>query len=194
LKSWWAIAFSVVITFLAAGLLYLVTRPPRGEAIILLPPPTPAPIVVQVAGAVLNPKVCSLPSGSRVQDAIACAGGFSQDANQVFLNLAALMKDGERVIVPTLSPSRFSTITGSSPVTETVLSPTPVRPININTASQSDFESLPGIGPVLAARIIAYRDAHGPFKTVDELQNVPGIGLVVFARLKNDITVSSSPD
>ena len=192
MKNWWAIAFSVVITFFAAGLLYLVTRQPRGEAIILLPAPTPAPILIQVVGAVPTPKVCTLSPGSRVQDAIDCAGGFTTDANQDYLNLAALLKDGERVVVPTLSLNSPSS--KASPLTEvgSMPTPTPTRPININLASQSDFESLPGIGPVLAARIIAYRDANGPFKTKEDLQNVPGIGSGLFAKIKDDITVDST--
>jgi hypothetical protein len=102
MKTWWAIALTAVVSLLAVGVLFLVSRQPRGEGIRLVPPPSPQPLVVHVSGAVLNPGLYQLPPGSRVQDAIQAAGGLLPEADAVALNLAALIKDGQRVPVPTI--------------------------------------------------------------------------------------------
>ena len=188
MKDWWKIPFGVVCGLLGAGLILLASGQPRGETIRLLPPPTSAPLVVDVAGAVARPGVYTLPADSRVQDAIQAAGGTLPDADTRSLNLAELLQDGMRVLVPTRPPPTFT------PDPEATV---PVRmapsvilfPININTATQAELESLPEIGPVTAQKIIAYREAHGPFATIEEIMDVPGIGPKTFEQIKDLITV-----
>jgi len=100
MKNWWIVALGVVLGLLGAGILWLASQPPRGNPIILLPPPTPIPIQVHISGEVKKPGVYALPLDSRVQAAIEAAGGFTDDANKTVLNLAALLEDGARVHVP----------------------------------------------------------------------------------------------
>jgi competence protein ComEA len=201
MSKWWGVAFGVVGGLLGAGLLYLVTRPPRGEAIQLLPPPTPLPLWVHVSGAVLKPGVYQLPDGCRVQEAIQAAGGMSEEANPETVNLAAFIQDGERIWIPYQilpvetggSPSQPSRAGGSDfPGSGVLPDPvgTPTGPLNVNTASQTDLEKLPGIGPVIAERIIAFRQVNGPFTRVEQLLDVPGIGPTKFEEIKDLISVS----
>ncbi|MBN2547742.1 MAG: ComEA family DNA-binding protein [Anaerolineales bacterium] len=188
MSVWWKIVFGVVCGLLAGGLILLVSQPRRGAAIVLQPPPTPEPMIVHVAGAVAQPGVYSLAPGSRVEDAIRAAGGFSADANSSALNLAALVQDGERVMAPTLPPA----ITAGAPAVRSGTAEPLLEAgqlININTASQTELESLPGIGPVTAQQIIAYREANGPFAQIEDLMDVPGIGEKTFEKIRDLITV-----
>jgi len=196
MKEWWKIAFGVVIGILGAAVILLVSRPPRGQPIALMPPPTAAPIAVQVAGAVVHPGVYGLPPGSRVQDAIQAAGGLLPTADNQALNLAALLQDGGKILVPFQRPTQpISTAgTGSEPAVLASTSPsfsTPdaAHPLNINTATLAELDSLPGIGPVTAQNIIDYRTANGPFATIEDLLKIPGIGPKTFEKVKNLITV-----
>ncbi len=203
MKTGWVIAFSIVCAFLAAGILYLAASPPRGEAITLLPPPTRPPLVVYVSGAVNHAGLCSLPPGSRVRDALEAAGGLSVDAEPASLNLAAYVEDGQRIDVPARQPTRpAAQASASTPApgqaaqptrkaqpTQSTPPPASTGRININTATQAELESLPGIGPSLAQRILDYREQNGPFKTIEDIQNVKGIGPVTFERIKDLITV-----
>jgi competence protein ComEA len=197
-KSWWAAAFGIVGGLLGAGLLFLVSRPPRGEAITLLPPPTPRPLVVHVAGAVLRPGVYALPPSSRVQDAIQAAGGLASDADGRGLNLAAFLEDGERIFIPssvaapTASPGSASD-SGGQPAASPGRADTVQLLININTATLAELESLPEIGPVTAQAIITYRSEHGPFRTIEAIDAVPGIGPATFDAIKDLITVGEVP-
>lgn len=183
MKTWWAIALTAVVSLLAAGILFLVSRQPRGEAVRLVPPPSPQPLVVHVSGAVLNPGLYQLPPGSRVQDAIQVAGGLLPEADEEALNLAAFLKDGQQVLV--LTPVQAGATTSSNPASGAL--------IDINNASQEILESLPGIGPVLAQRIIVYRQANGPFGTVEQLQKVEGVGKDTFEKLKDLVMVGGAP-
>ncbi|HSL28225.1 MAG TPA: helix-hairpin-helix domain-containing protein [Anaerolineales bacterium] len=169
--------------FLAA-LVWVVSRNPSGEPVILRPAPTERPLIVHITGAVPRPGVYALPKNARVQDAIAAAGGFLADAEKSQINLAALLEDGEKLEVPFLE--------GALPVVGTP-GPTVVaittELININTASAEELETLPGIGPSLAQRIIEYREQNGPFPTVEDLDNVSGIGLGLIERFRDQVTV-----
>jgi competence protein ComEA len=187
MKEWWKIAFGVLCGLLGAGLILLVARQPRGEAIRLLPPPTPAPLIVHVDGAVAQPGVYTLEAGSRVQDAIQVAGGLKPEANTASLNLAATLQDGSRVLVPTLPPPVTPDVSGGAPPSR--FSASPSNPVNINTASQAELESLPAIGPSLAQKIIAYRQANGPFQSIEEIMEVSGIGQKTFDLIKDLITI-----
>ena len=191
MKDWWKIAFAVACGLLAAGAITLASRPPRGEPITLLPPPTPAPLVVHVAGAVQNPDVYELPLGSRVGDAIDAAGGLLEGANPGGLNLAAFLEDGERLYVPQLpTPLPEAPASNRSGALPTEIPPPSTdQRININTASQAELETLPGIGPVTAEKIIAYRESNGYFKIIEEIMDVPGIGTKKFEDIKDLITV-----
>jgi len=188
MKSLRGIAFGVVCGFLGVGLLLLATNQPRGEPIQLSPPPTPAPIIVHVTGAVINPGVYSLPSGSRVKDAIEKSGGLLNDADTTLINLAMLVEDGMQVWVPfqleeVMDFDNPAVLEHESPPGQ------PVGKININTATQIELESLSGIGPVIAKAVIQYRLENGPFKEIEEIQEVSGIGPVTFERIKPFITV-----
>ncbi len=197
MKDLLKIAFGLVCGLLAAGLIWLVARQPSGEPVTLLAPPSPAPLIVHVSGAVTQPGVYTLPAGSRVQDAIQAAGGFLEDADPASLNLAAMLEDGAQVIAlsqlpatqPTLQPTA-ATRSESIALPTRIQSPTPKgQKININTATQEELESLPMIGPALAKQIIAYRTAHGPFKKIEDIVDVPGIGPKTFEVIKDLITV-----
>jgi competence protein ComEA len=183
LKPWWAIPFGVLCGFLAAGLLLLVSRPPRGEPIRLLPPPTPEPLQVYVVGAVTDPGLHALPPGSRVKNAIDAAGGLLPDANTLAINQAALIEDGERIFIPVYASVQGETLSGELP------SRAGNALLNINTASQIDLERLPGIGPATAEKIILYRNENGYFTSIEEILEVPGIGPVTYEGLKTLICV-----
>jgi len=130
-------------------------------------------IVVDVKGDVLTPGLVTLPAGSRVADAIAAAGGISPNANVTSLNLAERLSDGQMVII------------GNSQSQPASSDPR----INLNLATESELDSLPGVGPVMAGRIIAWRETNNKFHSIEELQEVPGIGPKVFANLKTLVRI-----
>jgi len=133
-------------------------------------------LTVHVIGRVRQPGIVELPEGARVADAIAAAGGLRDERLRSDLNLARLVVDGEQIDVRRRAAKASTTsVSGSSP--------TP-GPINLNTADAAALQSLPGIGPVLAGRIVAWRDANGPFPNVDVLGEVSGIGPALMADLR----------
>ena len=137
-------------------------------------------LMVDVAGAVINPGVYSLPLNSRVVEAIKAAGGLKKGADTSDINQARILKDGEQIYVYPAATA-FSRSAGA-----------PIRkngPIMINRATAKDFESLDGIGPVLASRIVAYRKINGPFTAVEDLLKVQGIGQSKFAQFKEKLRV-----
>ena len=143
-----------------------------------------AQVTVDVAGAVTKPGVYSLPINSRVIDAIKAAGDTVKGADVSDINLARIIKDGEQVyIYPPQkggSAARVSPQRAKAKVT---------GPISLNRASAKELETLDGIGPVLAARIVAYRNQNGPFLTVEDLLKVSGIGPAKFAQFKDKLRV-----
>jgi competence protein ComEA len=188
MKYLWGIAFGVIIGFLGVGLLLLTSGKPRGEPIQLLPPPTPAPLVVHITGAVKKPGVYTLPPVSRVGEAIDLAGGISTNADSSLINLAQLVEDGEQIWVP----YQIQEIVVQDDVEIVSIKPTQshlIRLININTATQTELESLSGIGPVYAKAIIQYRLENGPFEKIEDIQEVKGIGPVTFEKIRSNITV-----
>ena len=191
MKNLRGIAFGVVCGLLGAGLLFLATGKPRGEAIQLIPPPTPAPMIVHIAGAVNEPGVLSLPSGSRVKDAVEKAGGLAETADSSLINLAMLVSDGMQIWVPGEQVAPI----GEQAPGKTNPQQVPVHPgglININTAPQIELEPLSGVGPVIAKAIIQFRLEHGPFKEIDDIQAVSGIGPMTFEKIKSFITVGGA--
>ena len=137
-------------------------------------------IFIDVTGAVNNPGVYTLNASSRVIDAIKAAGDSAPGADLSTINLARILADGEQIYVDSMQINskgiRVSKSTHSGPV-------------NINRATANEFDSLDGIGPVIAARIVAYRNSNGPFTTIEDLQKVSGIGVAKFAQIKTKIRV-----
>ena len=138
-------------------------------------------LMVDVAGAVMNPGVYSLPLNARVVEAIKAAGGLKKGADTSDINQARILKDGEQIYV---YPAALS---GNGGVTRPAIRKN--GPIMINRATVKDFESLDGIGPVLANRIINYRKSNGPFTAIEDLLKVPGIGQSKFAQFKEKLRV-----
>jgi competence protein ComEA len=190
LNSWWLLAIGVIGGLLGAAILMLFTSQPRGEAVILLPPPTPKPILIHVTGAVANPDVYSLVPGSRVQEAIEAAGGLLPEAYTDTLNLATKLEDGGKVLVP-FQPQEEPNISQES--TGTTKNAEAEFPININTATIDELDLLPGIGAVKSQAIIDYRESNGPFVVIEQIQNVSGIGPATFEKIKEMITVNINP-
>ncbi|QGP92463.1 Helix-hairpin-helix motif protein [Neomoorella glycerini] len=145
-----------------------------------------ATIQVHVAGAVQRPGVYELPAGARINEAVSLAG-LLPEANPNALNLAAPLNDGQQLIVPRQGEEAAPGKGGNPPGSATAGGG--ARKININTATLAELDTLPGIGPTLAQRILDYRTQKGPFRTIEDLQNVGGIGPKKFADLKDLITV-----
>jgi competence protein ComEA len=141
-------------------------------------------VVVDVAGKVRRPGVYTLPSGARVYEALRAAGGVRHGANTVSLNLAAVLQDGQQIVVGVpagaVAPMPVSGSGGAS---------SPAALINLNTATLEELESLPGVGPVLGQNILDWRAAHQQFTSVDQLSDVTGIGDVRLAQLRPLVTV-----
>ena len=159
----------------------VVVPPPTAEPTT---PPTPTPVRVYVSGAVNKPGVYTLPPHSLVDDAIKAAGGATADADLVRVNLAQEVRDQQHVLVP-----RKGEPTTSPLPTQGAGGTEGGRKININRATVAELDTLPGIGPATAQRIVDYRTKNGPFKKIDDLKNVIGIGPATFDKLKDLITV-----
>lgn len=170
-----ALAVVAVVVALGAGVIAWRSRPtvtPVTPSTPALVSAAPEVVVVAVMGQVHKPGLVELPAGSRVADAVTAAGGALPEADLSTLNLARKVTDGELITVGTPPP-------GS----------TPGGPLNLNTATAEQLDTLPGVGPVLAARIVEYRDRHGGFGSVDELREVAGIGDATFAELRSLVTI-----
>ena len=150
-----------------------------------LPPLPPALVVVDVAGKVQHPGIYKLPQGSRAINAIKAAGGQLRGVSLTDINLAEILTDGQQIIVGAPAVSTASKSKKSGAAGGKITSGT----ININSATAAQLEQLPGIGAVMAARILAYRKAHGAFATIDDLTKVGGLGKSKFANLKNFVRI-----
>ena len=150
-------------------------RPTPGSSVA---PLQGAAIFVHILGAVEHPGLYELREGDRAIDAVAAAGGFTDFADQAQLNLARFVIDGEQIVVPNV---------GEVPATEP--GTTADGKVNINTADEAELDTLPRVGPAMAARIIAWRDANGRFTAIEDLMNVSGIGDKTFEGLKDLVTV-----
>ncbi|HEY5532557.1 MAG TPA: ComEA family DNA-binding protein [Candidatus Anoxymicrobiaceae bacterium] len=147
--------------------------------------PTARTLTVHVAGAVNSPGLYRLNEGSRVADALGRAGGPAQGAVLDDINLAARLTDGEKVMVPRQAVPADGNAAEATAATGSTSS----SRVNINTASEAQLDVLPGVGPALAARIVQYRDKNGPFSSVDELDNVSGIGPSKLDSLKDLVAI-----
>jgi competence protein ComEA len=141
-------------------------------------------LIVDVAGAVRRPGVFEFASGDRVIDAVERAGGALEKADLTLLNLAAPLTDGQQILVPKKGAAAPSgaPVTGGASAGSTTL-------VNINTADEPTLETLNGVGPVLAAAIMQYRTEHGPFTSIDQLDEVSGIGPATLEDLRSQVTV-----
>jgi competence protein ComEA len=145
------------------------------------PPLAVGSVYVHVAGAVSRPGLYSVAAGSRVADALAAAGGIAADGDASAVNLARVVSDGEQIVVPVIGAAPPA---GAGPP-----GTAPDGRIDLNTADQAALETLPRIGPALAARILEWREANGRFQSVEDLLAVPGIGEKVLEGLRSGVRV-----
>ena len=155
----------------------------------LTPTPTPAPLRVYVSGAVRVPDVYLLPPGSIVRDAIQAAGGPADDADLDRINLALALYDQQQVYVPCVGETTpAAPLPGDAPPPTPAASRDATSPdgkVNLNTATLEQLDALPGVGPVIAQRILDYRDANGPFTAPEEIMEVKGIGPATYEKLQD---------
>ena len=175
----------------------MIWRGSKGETIVLQVQPVDDPNIVRVyvGGEVMTPGLYSLSRGSRVAEAIAAAGGTTGAGDLAGFRMATVVEDADQIIVPARraapTPQALPTVSGGSPVATFESAPATASTININTATASELEALPGIGPALAARIVEYRDQNGPFRSIDELEAVSGISERMVNEMQDLITVGS---
>jgi len=136
---------------------------------------------VELAGAVKQPGVYDLPKGIHLVDAIELSGGMAVDADLSKLNLALVLKDGQKISIPTSNAQNSATNNGNLGLSGL---------LDINTATAEQLMALPQIGEFKAQAILTYRNDHGSFQALDDLMEVPGIGESIFAALKNLITIN----
>jgi competence protein ComEA len=143
--------------------------------------------MVQVAGEVARPGVYRVPAGSRVTDAVARAGGLTRRADQAGVNLVARVQDGQQVVVPRrgAAVALAGVVAGSGGSTTAGAA---AGPVSLSSATVAQLDTLDGIGPTVAQRIVEYRQAHGGFSSIDQLRQVDGIGEKRFAALKKAVT------
>lgn len=205
------VGFSLLVLILVGGGVWAFSESRRGQEVVeIVKSEEPQvqetqeieepKIAVDVAGAVVSPGVYELPEGARINDALDRAGGLSPEADQDWLsknlNLAAKLFDGDKIYIPTTgelsaqTPTIPSTSAPVSPPSAGMVESSSCSRVNLNTASVSTLdECLPGIGPAYAQRIIDYRQSHGGFKSIEEIQQVSGIGPKTFEKIKDQITI-----
>jgi competence protein ComEA len=192
----------VVVVFGLAIAVFVTAVTPRGASSVVAPPSpnetatsnggsvasssrsSAAVIYVHVLGQVARPGLYALHDGDRAVDVVAAAGGLTPTADAAALNLARFLSDGEQIIVPAVGDAPAASGPGVSGGGTTV-----AGKVNINTADASTLETLPRVGPAMAARIIAWRVANGRFTAVEDLMSVSGIGEKTFDGLKDLVTV-----
>jgi competence protein ComEA len=153
------------------------------------PAAAPASVVVHVAGAVRRPGVHELDGRARVHAAIDAAGGANPDADLDGLNLAATVVDGQRIYVPRAGEVDPAAVPSGGGSADSPRADPPAGPIDLNRATASELDALPGVGPATAAAIVDDRLRNGPFASVDDLDRVPGIGAAKLDALRDLVTV-----
>lgn len=145
-------------------------------------------IMVDIGGAVNDPMVAELEEGSRVEDAINAAGGVTEDADLTEINRAAFLEDGDKILIPEKQDVALNDISNAADGSaKGSYTPYSDGKININTAGSEELQTLDGVGPVTAEKIIDYRESNGRFKDIEDIKNVSGIGEKTFEKLKDDI-------
>ena len=165
---------------------------PDGASAVRIARPAPQAAVVHVAGAVRNPGVYRLTAGARVKDAVERAGGARRGGDVNAINLAAKVVDGQQVVVPSRGPGGAAAAPAAGAAAEAsgstaVAGAAPGPPISLNSATADQLDTLDGIGPATAAKIIAWRTQHGGFRSVADLGQVPGIGPKKLAAIKDRV-------
>lgn len=193
--------FAALICVVLAGGVLLIRHRPQPAPIVIsalttMPAPSPAPtatqapVLVYVTGAVVYPGVYALPWDSRIENAIAAAGGAASDADLLAVNLAEHVFDAQQIYVPSRSDTATPVLPTPIPTAPSPsANPSGSQRVNINSATASELEALPGIGPALAQRIIDYRVANGPFSAPEDIIKVRGVGEQTFEQLRDHITV-----
>jgi competence protein ComEA len=190
LEQYRGILLVVLIAVVIIGIVLFQTLRPQPKSINLTDPTsvpspeithTPCPQRVYVSGAVHNPDVYALSPDSIVKDAIVAAGGATEDADLDRINLALRVADEQHVYVPHIGEDDL-------PVQPPSIQQASEDKVNINKASCSELESLPGIGPTIAQRIVDYRQSHGPFSRIEDITNVAGIGPATLEKIRELIT------
>lgn len=153
-------------------------------------------VIIHITGSVKNPGIVKLKEGSRIEDAIESAGGLTENADITKVNLAYVVEDGIKIKIPSSSEEDIGdediidSKSGDNIIIEenTVPSNNSTQTININKATEKEFETLPGIGPSLASKIIEYRNQNGKFESIEDIKNVNGIGDNKYEKIKDLIT------
>ena len=154
-------------------------------------------VIIHITGSVKNPGIVKLKEGSRIEDAIEAAGGLTEIADITKVNLAYVVEDGTKIKIPSASEEDIGdediidSKSGDNIIIEenTLSSNNSTQTININKATEKEFETLPGIGPSLASKIIEYRNQNGKFESIEDIKNVNGIGDNKYEKIKDLITV-----
>lgn len=152
-------------------------------------------IIVYICGAVKESKVITLPENSRISDAIDAVGGLTEDADLTNINLAYILEDGEKIYIPQKGEepqneaSTASSSVQSSSYSNYSATSTKSNKININKATQTELETIPGVGPSTALKIIEYREQNKKFSSIEDIKNVSGIGNAKYEKMKDYITV-----
>ncbi len=188
-----ALALVGLVAAVVAGVVLLRSRPSEQPLAVpgvvrsaaAIPTDRAGEVVVAVAGKIRHPGLVRLPAGSRVDDAVRAAGGVAPGASTGLVNLARKLIDGEQVLIGVDQPPGAAAGTGPSAATGVG----GVTPIDLNAAAAGDLDHLPGIGPVLAERIVSWRTEHGRFASVDQLRQVSGIGESKYQQLKARVRV-----
>ncbi|MDJ0954194.1 MAG: ComEA family DNA-binding protein [Acidimicrobiia bacterium] len=169
---------ALLLTAVGAGLWYQRSAPQPAPLLVDGSGAAEASVItVHVSGEVADPGLVVVAPGARVAEAVAAAGGTTRDADLARVNLAASLRDGQQVVIPALLADA-----GSAAIADD-------GRVRINTATAAQLEELPGVGPVLAGRIAAYRNEHGPFATVEDLLDVPGIGEGKLETLRDSVAL-----
>lgn len=174
-----ALGIAVVAALVVLGMMVWADR--VAPVTISIEAPSPQPMRVSISGGVERPGVVEVDAGARLVDVVDAAGGFSPDANTDDLNLAGRIGDGESIEIP---------IRGQEPEPP-VAGPSGEDLIDLNTATAAELDQLPGIGEVLAGRIVEYRQTRGPFTSIDQLVEVEGISFRLVDRIRPYVTVSA---
>lgn len=155
------------------------------------PPPAPVatPVYVHVAGRVRRPGLYRLHAGSRIADALRRAGGRAHGADLDAINLAAKVHDGDQVLVPRKSAVAAGSVVPAAGQTGVGGAATPAAVVSLNSATEEQLETIDGVGPATAAKIIAFRQQHGGFRTVDDLAQISGIGPKKLAAMRLHVRV-----
>lgn len=168
--------YGLLVLAILAAIGVLLTQQPAAATITIIPPPstsTPSPLTIYVSGQVEQPGTYTLPTDSRVEEALLAAGGLTSNADASRVNLAAPVRDGDQIHVPAIGESEIVLAT-----------PSGGERLSINDATLEQLDALPGIGPALAERIITYRSTNGGIANLDDLGNVEGIGAALLEELE----------